>query len=158
MTTSDKLRDGTTKCLVIVDDTRRGPPFTMPALAIRVGGGVVMLRIIEIEDQNSNGWVADIMRRRSEDAANEALDRPPAAPTALPAITPERVIREGNPTEQILDVIDKTSISHAGAGGQPGRRRPRPADHPIAQATGSFPIPVMIVSGDLKDAEIDALS
>ena len=31
----------------------------------------------------------------------------PDAPTALPRITPERVIREGDPTEQILEVIEE---------------------------------------------------
>ena len=40
----------------------------------------------------------------------------------------------------------------------PGPEGPGPLITLIAEAAGSFPIPVMIVSGDLKDAEIDALS
>ena len=66
------------KCLVIVDETAEWDRAVYYASrwAIRVGGGVVMLRIIEIEDQNQQ-WlgVADIMRAEAEDAANEALDR-----------------------------------------------------------------------------------
>ena len=66
------------KCLVIVDDTAEWDRAVYYASrwAIRVGGGVVMLRIIEIEDQNQQ-WlgVADIMRAEAEEAANEALDR-----------------------------------------------------------------------------------
>ena len=121
------------KCLVIVDDTAEWDRAVYYASrwAIRVGGGVVMLRIIEIEDQNQQ-WlgVADIMRAEAEEAANEALDRASGRANGIAAITPERVIREGDPTEQILDVIDKdVDIVDAGAGGQSGRRRPRPADH-----------------------------
>jgi len=98
------------KCLVIVDDTAEWDRAVYYASrwAIRVGGGVVMLRIIEIEDQNQQ-WlgVADIMRAEAEDAANEALDRAAGRANGIAAITPERVIREGDPTTQILDVIDK---------------------------------------------------
>ena len=120
------------KCLVIVDDTAEWDRAVYYASrwAIRVGGGVVMLRIIEIEDQNQQ-WlgVADIMRAEAEDAANEALDRAAGRANGIAAITPERVIREGDPTEQILDVIDKdVDICDAGAGGQSGPGRPRPAD------------------------------
>ena len=66
------------KCLVIVDDTAEWDRAVYYASrwAIRVGGGVVMLRVIETEDQNQQ-WlgVADIMRAEAEEAANEALDR-----------------------------------------------------------------------------------
>jgi len=98
------------KCLVIVDDTAEWDRAVYYASrwAIRVGGGVVMLRIIEIEDQNQQ-WlgVADLMRAEAEDAANEALDRASGRANGIAAITPERVIREGDPTTQILDVIDQ---------------------------------------------------
>ena len=64
------------KCLVIVDDTAEWDRAVYYASrwAIRVGGGVVMLRIIEIEDQNQQ-WlgVADLMRAEAEDAAQEAF-------------------------------------------------------------------------------------
>src|SRR3954464_5850877 len=53
------------KCLVIVDDTAEWDRAVYYASrwAIRVGGGVVMLRIIETEDQNQQWFgFADIMR------------------------------------------------------------------------------------------------
>ena len=94
------------KCLVIVDDSAEWDRAVYYASrwAIRVGGGVVMLRVIETEDQNQQ-WlgVADIMRAEAEEAANEALDRAAGRANGLAAITPERVIREGDPTEQVLD-------------------------------------------------------
>src|ERR1700692_4909136 len=98
------------KCLVIVDDSAEWDRAVYYASrwAIRVGGGVVVLRIIETEDQNQQ-WlgVADIMRAEAQEDANAALDRAAGRANGIAAITPERVIREGDPTEQILDVIDK---------------------------------------------------
>jgi hypothetical protein len=124
------------KCLVIVDDTAEWDRAVYYASrwAIRVGGGVVMLRIIEIEDQNQQ-WlgVADIMRAEAEEAANEALDR--------------------------ASVIDKdVDISMLVLAANPGPEGPGPLISMMAQAAGSFPIPVVIVPGDLSDADIDGLS
>ena len=150
------------KCLVVVDDTAEWDRAVYYASrwAIRVGGGVVMLRVIEIEDQNQQ-WlgVADIMRAEAEDTANEALDRASGRANGIAAITPERVIREGDPTEQILDVIDKdVDISMLVLAANPGAEGPGPLITLIAGAAGAFPIPVTIVPGDLSDADIDALS
>jgi nucleotide-binding universal stress UspA family protein len=150
------------KCLVIVDETAEWDRAVYYASrwAIRAGGGVVMLRIIETEDQNQQ-WlgVADIMRAEAEDEANAALDRAAGRANGIAAITPERVIREGDPTEQILDVIDKdVDIAMLVLAANPGPEGPGPIVTLIAAAVGSFPIPVTIVSGDLSDGDIDALS
>ena len=150
------------KCLVIVDDTAEWDRAVYYAArwAMRVGGGVVMLRIIEIEDQNQQ-WlgVADIMRAEAEEAANEALDRASGRANGIAAITPERVIREGDPTGQILDVIDKdVDIVMLVLAANAGPEGPGPLVAQMAEAAGSFPIPVTIVSGGLSDADIDALS
>jgi nucleotide-binding universal stress UspA family protein len=150
------------KCLVIVDDTAEWDRAVYYASrwAMRAAGGVVMLRIIELEDQNQQ-WlgVADIMRAEAEEAANEALDRASGRANGIAAITPERVIREGEATEQILDVIDKDAdIATLVLAANPGPEGPGPLVTAVAQVVGSFPIPITIVSGDLSDAEIDALS
>jgi nucleotide-binding universal stress UspA family protein len=150
------------KCLVIVDDSAEWDRAVYYASrwAIRAGGGVVMLRIIETEDQNQQ-WlgVADIMRAEAHEEANAALDRAAGRANRIAAITPERVIREGDPTEQILDVIDKdVDIAMLVLAANPGPEGPGPITTMMASAVGSFPIPVTIVSGDLSDAAIDALS
>jgi len=150
------------KCLVIVDDTTEWDRAVYYASrwAIRVGGGVVMLRIIETEDQNQQ-WlgVADIMRAEAHEGADAALDRAAGRANGIGAITPERVIREGDPTEQILDVIDKDAdIAVLVLAANPGPEGPGPLVNLIASVVGSFPIPVTIVPGDLSDPDIDALS
>ena len=135
------------KCLVIVDDTAEWDRAVYYASrwAIRVGGGVVMLRVIETEDQNQQ-WlgVAEIMRAEAQEEANAALDRAAGRANGIAAITPERVIREGDPTEQILDVIDQDAdIAMLVLAANPGPEGPGPLIALMANAVGSFPIPVI---------------
>src|SRR3979411_136313 len=72
------------KCLVIVDDTAewdRGVCYAS-RWAMRVGGGVVMLRIIETEDQNQQ-WLPAAGPQRAqagEGAHDPARPPPPPAP------------------------------------------------------------------------------
>jgi nucleotide-binding universal stress UspA family protein len=150
------------KCLVIVDDTTEWDRAVYYASrwAIRVGGGVVMLRIIEIEDENQQ-WlgVADIMRAEAHENANAALDRAAGRANGIAAITPERVIREGTAIEQILKVIDEDAdIAMLVLAANPGAEGPGPLVTAMADTSGSFPIPVIIVPGALSDADLDALS
>ena len=150
------------KCLVVVDDTAEWDRAVYYACrwAIRAGGAVVMLRVSEIEDQNQQ-WlgVAEVMRAEAQEEANAALDRAAGRANGIAAITPERVIREGDPTGQILDVIDKdVDITMLVLAANPGPEGPGPIITMMAGAVGSFPIPVTIVPGDLSDEDIDALS
>jgi nucleotide-binding universal stress UspA family protein len=150
------------KCLVVVDDSEEWDRAVYYASrwAVRVGGGVVMLRVIEIEDRNQQ-WlgVAEVMRAEAEEGANAALDRASGRANGLAAITPERVIREGEPTEQILDVIDKdVDISMLVLAASAGAEGPGPIVTMMAKLMGTFPVPVVMVPGSLTDLEIDALS
>jgi nucleotide-binding universal stress UspA family protein len=150
------------KCLVVVDDGAESDRAVHYASrwAARLRGGVVMLRIIETEDQNQQ-WlgVADIRRAEAEEDANAALDRAAARANGIAGITPERVIREGDLTEQILEAIERdVDITMLVLAANPGAEGPGPLITTMAKTAGSFPIPVVIVPGDLGDADIDALS
>jgi nucleotide-binding universal stress UspA family protein len=150
------------KCLVIVDDTAEWDRAVYYASrwAIRAGGGVVMLRIIETEDQNQQ-WlgVADIMRAEAHEEANAALDRAAGRANGIAAITPERVIREGDAMEQLLDVIDQDAdIAMLVLAASPGAEGPGPLVTLLANAVGTFPIPLTIISAELSDPDVDAMS
>jgi nucleotide-binding universal stress UspA family protein len=150
------------KCLVVVDDTAEWDRAVYYASrwAVRVGGGVVMLRVIETEDRNQQ-WlgVADIMKAEADEIANAALDRAAGRANGVAAITPERVIREGDPSEQILDVIDKdVDISMLVLAASVGPEGPGPIITALAKTVGTFPIPVTVVPGNLSDGDIDGLS
>ncbi|MGO3928982.1 universal stress protein [Rhodopseudomonas pseudopalustris] len=150
------------KCLVVVDDTAEWDRAVYYASrwAVRAAGGVVMLRVIEILDQNQQ-WlgVAEVMRAEAIEAAEIALDRASGRANGVAAITPDRVIREGDPLEQIRDVIDQDrDIAMLVLAASAGAEGPGPLVSAIARTAGSFPIPVMIVPGHLSDAEIDGLT
>lgn len=150
------------KCLVIVDDTEEcdRAVYYASRWAVRVGGRVVMLRVIETEDRNQQ-WlgVADIMRAEAEESANAALDRASGRANGIAAITPERVIREGDPGKEILDVIDKdVDISMLVLAAAVGAEGPGPIITMLARTAGNFPIPLTVVPGNLTDEDIDGLS
>jgi nucleotide-binding universal stress UspA family protein len=150
------------KCLVIVDDSAEWDRAVYYASrwAVRVGGAVVMLRVIEILDQNQQ-WlgVADVMRAEAIEIAETALDRASGRANGIAAITPERVIREGDPLEQLREVIEHDAdIAILVLGASDGAEGPGPLVSIMARTVGSFPIPVIIVPGNLTDAEVDALS
>ncbi|TKT71069.1 universal stress protein [Afipia massiliensis] len=150
------------KCLVVVDDTAEGDRAVYYASrwAVRVGGGVVMLRVIDTGDRNQQ-WlgVADIMRAEAEEIANAALDRASGRANGIAAITPERVIREGDPGEQILDVIDKdVDIAMLVLAASAGAEGPGPIITLLAKSAGTFPIPITVVPGSLSDIDLDSLS
>jgi hypothetical protein len=150
------------KYLVIVDDSPECDRAIYYAArrVSRIGLGMIMLRVIDIEDSNQQ-WlgVADIMRAEAYEEANEALDRAAARANGVAGITPERVIREGSWIEQILKLIDEDEdiailILAAGT----AKEGPGPLVTSIARTAGEFPIPLAIVPGHLTDEELDALS
>ncbi|MCK1650875.1 universal stress protein [Bradyrhizobium sp. 149] len=150
------------KCLVIVDDTAEWDRAVYYASrwAIRAGGGVVMLRIIEPEQQTQE-WlgVADIMRAEAHEAAEAALDRAAGRANGIAAITPERVIREGAAMEQLLAVIDEDpDIAMLVLAANPGAEGPGPLVALLAHTLGTFPVPVTVISGALSDQSVDSLS
>jgi nucleotide-binding universal stress UspA family protein len=150
------------KCLVIVDETAEWDRAVYYASrwAVRVGGGVVMLRVIETLDRNQQ-WlgVAEMMRAEAIEIAESALDRASGRANGIAAITPERVIREGDPVEQILDVIDHdVDIALLVLAASDGPEGPGPIVATMVRTLGHFPIPVMIVASSLSDEAIDALS
>jgi nucleotide-binding universal stress UspA family protein len=150
------------KYLVVIDDSPECDRAIYYAArrVSRIGVGMLMLRVIDIEDRNQQ-WlgVADIMRAEAYEEANEALDRAAGRANGVAGITPDRVIREGSWTEQILKLIDEDEdiailILAAGT----SKEGPGPLVTAIARTAGEFPIPVAIVPGHLTDEELDGLS
>ncbi len=150
------------KCLVVVDETAEWDRAVYYASrwASRLGGGGVMLHVIETDQQNQQ-WlgVADIMRAEAYENANAALGRAAGRANRIAAITPERVIREGEAAEQILEAIEQdVDIAMLVLAASPGAEGPGPLTTMLAKTVGNFPIPVVIVPGDLSDSDLDALS
>jgi nucleotide-binding universal stress UspA family protein len=150
------------KFLVVIDDTPECDRaiYYASRRAARTGATVVMLRVIETEDR-SQQWlgVADIMRAEAHEEANAALNRAAARANALAGITPERVIREGETAQEILNTIEEDEdiavLILAAASGKEG---PGPLVSNLGKTAGNYPIPIGIVPGHLSDEDLDAMS
>jgi nucleotide-binding universal stress UspA family protein len=150
------------KHLVIIDDSPecdRAIYYASRRVA-RTNASMIMLRVIDTSDRNQQ-WlgVADIMRAEAHEEASAALEHAAGRANGVAGITPERVIREGDWTEQILKLIDEDEdievlILAAGT----GKEGPGPLVSGIGKTAGEFPIPVTIVPGHLTDEELDALT
>lgn len=150
------------KFLVVVDDTEECDRaiYFASRRAVRIGGTVVLLRVIDPGDRNQQ-WlgVADIMRTEAHEEANAALDRAGARANGIAGITPERVIREGDRSQEILKLIDEDediAILVLAAG--TGKEGPGPLVSSLGKTAGTFPIPIALVPGHLADEDLDAMS
>jgi nucleotide-binding universal stress UspA family protein len=150
------------KYLVVIDDTEECERAVHWAAkrAGRTKSQIIMLRVIETSERNQQ-WlgVADIMKAEATDAANKALDKYAAAAKKIARLAPDRVIREGDTAEELVKLIDEDAdigilVLAAGT----GKEGPGPLVTTVAKTAGTFPIPVAIIPGHLKDDELDAMS
>src|SRR5215210_9568238 len=98
------------KFLVVIDDSPecdRAVYFASRRVA-RIDGSLIMLYVIEPHDRNQQ-WlgVADIMRAEAHEEANTVLDRHAGRISSITGVMPERVIREGDKSEEMLKLIDE---------------------------------------------------
>jgi nucleotide-binding universal stress UspA family protein len=150
------------KYLVVIDDTEEcdRAVYWAAKRAGRTKSQMIMLRVIDTGDRNQQ-WlgVADIMKAEATEAANVALNKYAARAKAIARIAPDRVIREGNPAEEIVKLIDEDAdigilVLAAGT----AKEGPGPLVSSLAKTSGTFPIPVAIVPGHLSDEDLDAMS
>src|ERR1700683_2099313 len=152
----------TPKLLVVVDDTEEcdRAVYFASRRAARIGGNVVMLRVVETLDQGQQ-WlgVADIMRAEAHEEASAELTKFAARAESIAGIAPEQALREGEKAEEILKLIDEDEdIFILVLGACTSAEGPGPLVTTIGRTAGDYPIPVAIVPGHLSDQEIDALS
>jgi nucleotide-binding universal stress UspA family protein len=150
------------KWLVVIDDTDEcdRAVYFASRRAARTDADIVMLHIIEPHDRNQQ-WlgVADIMRAEAHDEANTMLTRFAGRINGIAGITPQRVIREGEKVEEILDLIEEDQdIAILVLAAAAGKEGPGPLIAGLAKTVGTFPIPIAIVPGHLTDGELDSLS
>lgn len=150
------------KYLVVIDNSEESDRaiYYASRRAARNNASVIMLRVIETKDRHQQ-WlgVADIMRAEAYEEANAVLDRAAGRANGVAGITAERVIREGEIAQEILNLIDEDEdiailVLAAGTGSD----GPGPLVSSLSKTAGQYPIPVAIVPGHLTDADIDALS
>jgi nucleotide-binding universal stress UspA family protein len=150
------------KFLVLVDDTADCEKAIYYAIrrADRLGAQVILLRVIEPPDQEI-GWlgVSEIVRTEARQEAQILLNGCVDRANVVAAISPETVVREGDPAQEILKLIqaDEDIVILVLAAGS-AKEGPGRLVSDLAHTAGSYPIPVVIVPAHLTDRELNALS
>jgi len=150
------------KFLVVVDST----PECRSALrfatqrARKVGGGVLLLHVIEPPDQQQWMSVASLMQAEAREQAEQLLQQLAAQVHAESGINCELAIREGRKREELLALIgEDPSIRILVLGASSGPEGPGPLVSALAgQMSGSMRVPVTVVPGALTNEQIDALT
>lgn len=150
----------TRKFMVVVDDTEECTVAIRFAArrAARTGGHVLMLRVIEPEDFQHWISVQELAREEALEEA-EALLRDLAADVhALAGVMPEFAIREGDTRDEVLGQLsDDPNIGVLVLGAGAGKDGPGPLVTALAgQLSGSLPVPVTVVPGNLTLDQIDS--
>jgi len=150
------------KYLVVIDETEEcdRAVYWAAKRAGRTKSQLVMLRVIDT-GEHSQQWlgVADLMKAEAMEAAEAAFDKFAARAKAVANITPDRVIRDGTPAEQIVKLIEEdTDIGILVLAAGTAKEGPGPLVSSLGKASGTFPIPIAIVPGHLSDEELDAMS
>jgi nucleotide-binding universal stress UspA family protein len=150
------------KYLVVIDDTEEcdRAVFWAAKRAGRTKSQIVMLRVLETAERNQQ-WlgVADIMQAEALEAANAVLDKFAARVKKITKTTPDRVIREGNTSDEIVKLIDEDAdIGILVLAASPGKEGPGPLITNLAKTVATFPIPVAIVPGQLNDEDLEAMA
>ena len=162
---SDKSPDlSRNNFLVVVDQTpecRRALRFASRRAA-RVGGGVVLLHVIEPTTSDGQHWqaVADLMREEAFTAAETLLRQLAVEVRAASGVDCELKIREGRKRDEVLALINEDpSIRILVLGAASDGEGPGPLVTALAgQMSGSMHIPVTVVPGSLSDEQIDELT
>lgn len=150
------------KFLVIVDDT----PECRLALrfasrrAYNTRGGVTLLSVVPPAEFQHWLGVESLMQEEAREAAEALLKQLAAEVNKTTGIVPELVIRIGNTSEEMMDLINEDQeVSVLVLGASMDEEGPGPLVSALAnQLSGAFRVPITIVPGNLTVEQIDALT
>ncbi len=149
------------KFLVILDDSRECLN-AMRFAAMRAqntSGGVTILSIIPPDEFNHWIGVGDIMREETRERIQAHYDVFAKWMRDRHGIDPELVIREGDTVAEILaQVKADEDIGVLVLGAASGKKGPGPLVSQLSRSSGSLPIPVTIVPGDMSKERLESVT
>jgi len=151
------------KFLVVIDDTPEcdRAVYYGSRRAARTHGKLTLLAVVPIDEVNQQ-WlgVGDLMRAEAHEEVEKRLDHFALRARNIAGIEPERIVREGTKADEVVKVIeDDEDIAVLVLAAGTGKEGPGPLVSSIAATgSGTFPIPITIVPGNLSDEELDALA
>ena len=128
--------------------------------AEHTGGRIALLYVTQPADFQHWAAVAEKMRDEEREEAERVLHALAADVNELIGLMPVLYVREGNPADEIVKLIEEEpqiSILVLGAGTD--KKGPGPLVSSLAgKMAGQFPVPITVVPGNLTIEQIDALT
>lgn len=150
------------KFLVVIDGTPesgRAVHFAARRSA-RIGARMVMLGVVQPPDSFEWLGVGDALRAEAADETEALMEAAAVQARSAAGVEPERVVKEGERAAAIVELIgEDEDISFLVLAASTESAGPGPlVAEMAARGAQSFPVPVVIVPGDLADEAIDALA
>lgn len=149
------------KFLVVLDDSREClNAMRFAAMrASKTGGGVEVLAVIAPEEFNHWIGVSDIMRAEARERIEVHFEVFAKWMRDRQGVDPGLVIREGQPVVEIIAQIKENSdigvlVLGAGTDG----KGPGPLVTQLSRNSGSLPVPITIVPGDMSKERLEAIT
>lgn len=149
------------KFLVVLDDSRECLN-AMRFAAMRAnhtGGGVAVLSVIPPDEFNHWIGVGDIMREEARERIQAHFEVFAKWMRDRQNVDPELVIREGEPVDEIIaHVQEDPEIGVLVLGAGTDKKGPGPLVSQMTRNSGSLPVPITIVPGDLSKERLEAIT
>jgi len=149
------------KFLVVLDDSREClNAMRFAAMrAAHTGGAVQILSIIPPEEFNHWIGVSDIMREEARERIVAHFEVFAKWMRDRQNVDPELVIREGEPVDEILaQVREDPQIGVLVLGAGSGKKGPGPLVAQLTRNSGSLPVPMTIVPGEMSKERLEAVT
>ena len=149
------------KFLVVLDDSREClNAMRFAAMrAANTGGGVKILSVIPPEEFNHWIGVGDIMREETRERIEVHFEVFAKWMRDRQNVDPELVIREGEAVSEILaEIREDPTIGVLVLGAGNDRKGPGPLVSQLSRNSGSLPVPITIVPGDLSKEQLEAVT
>jgi len=149
------------KFLVVLDDSRECLN-AMRFAAMRAnhtGGGVAVLSVIPPDEFNHWIGVGDIMREEARERIHAHFEVFAKWMRDRQNVDPELVIREGEPVDEIIAYVQEDpEIGVLVLGAGTDKKGPGPLVSQLTRNSGSLPVPITIVPGDLSKERLEAIT
>ena len=149
------------KFLVVLDDSREClNAMRFAAMrASHTGAGVAILSIIAPEEVKHWIGVGEIMREEARERIVAHFEVCAKWMRDKQGVDPELIIREGEAVTEILSVIEEDqSIGVLVLGAGNDKKGPGPLVTQLSRQSGSLPIPITVVPGDLSKEKLEAIT
>lgn len=149
------------KFLVVLDDSKEClNAIRFAAMrASHTGGGVAILSIIPPDEFNHWIGVGEIMREEARDRIHAHFEVFAKWMRDKQGVDPELIIREGEAVPQIMEQIrDDPEIGILVLGAGTDTKGPGPLVTQLTRISGTLPIPITIVPGDMSKERLEAIT